>query len=256
MFTAVSQRLHDRSVALLLGLESGLDRIMIYWLAIAGLASAARIALSPMQHGAMGVVTLLPFILLVLAPMASMILALRLFADGPRMPQPQFRLARIGGWRNIGSDEAARHPLYGPRGIMVSLLIGMLINVPVRAAEYLTTMPAITGAAPHWLAVLHTMMTLDVVLLTSLYAIAFVAALRCVPLFPRLLVAIWAIDLVMQLMVAQIAVGAGLPSTVAAPLESLLVGNVKKVLISVCLWLPYLLLSTRVNVTYRQRLPL
>ena len=32
-------------------------------------------------------------------------------------------------------------------------------------------------------------------------------------------------------------------------------GNVKKVLISVALWLPYLLLSTRVNVTFRHRLP-
>jgi hypothetical protein len=30
---------------------------------------------------------------------------------------------------------------------------------------------------------------------------------------------------------------------------------VKKVLISVALWLPYLLMSTRVNVTYRSRIP-
>jgi hypothetical protein len=44
----------------------------------------------------------------------------------------------------------------------------------------------------------------------SLYTIAFVAALRKVPLFPRLLAAIW---------------------------------------------LPYLLLSRRVNVTYRSRIP-
>ena len=29
----------------------------------------------------------------------------------------------------------------------------------------------------------------------------------------------------------------------------------KKVLISMALWLPYLLLSTRVNVTYRHRVP-
>jgi hypothetical protein len=46
-----------------------------------------------------------------------------------------------------------------------------------------------------------------------------------------------------------------LPGDVAAALQTLLTGNVKKVLISVCLWLPYLLLSTRVNVTYRQRVP-
>jgi len=42
---------------------------------------------------------------------------------------------------------------------------------------------------------------------------------------------------------------------VASALHSLLDGNVKKVLISMGLWLPYLLLSTRVNVTYRHRVP-
>jgi hypothetical protein len=35
----------------------------------------------------------------------------------------------------------------------------------------------------------------------------------------------------------------------------LLEGNVKKVLISAGLWLPYLLLSRRVNVTFRHRVP-
>jgi hypothetical protein len=99
-------------------------------------------------------------------------------------------------------------------------------------------------------------MTFDVVLFTSLYMIAFVAALRRVPLFPRLLVAIWACDLAMQLVIAQWVVGTqGLPATVAGALHGLLDGNVKKVLVSIALWLPYLLLSTRVNVTYRSRLP-
>jgi hypothetical protein len=46
-----------------------------------------------------------------------------------------------------------------------------------------------------------------------------------------------------------------LPAEVANALHSLLEGNVKKVLISAGLWLPYLLLSTRVNVTFRHRLP-
>ena len=40
---------------------------------------------------------------------------------------------------------------------------------------------------------------------------------------------------------------------VANALHSLLDGNAKKVLISVALWLPYLLLSARVNVTFRHR---
>jgi hypothetical protein len=42
---------------------------------------------------------------------------------------------------------------------------------------------------------------------------------------------------------------------VANAVHTLLIGNVKKVLISIGLWLPYLLLSTRVNVTFRQRVP-
>ena len=41
----------------------------------------------------------------------------------------------------------------------------------------------------------------------------------------------------------------------AMALGDILDGNIKKVLISVGLWLPYLLLSTRVNVTYRHRVP-
>jgi hypothetical protein len=60
----------------------------------------------------------------------------------------------------------------------------------------------------------------------------------------------------MQLATAKMVTAAGgLPPAVATALHNLLEGNVKKVLISVALWLPYLLLSTRVNVTYRQRLP-
>ena len=91
--------------------------------------------------------------------------------------------------------------------------------------------------------------------MTSLYSIAFVAALRRVPLFPRLLVAIWMIDILMQIVIAKLTVSAGgIPHAVAMPLQGMLTGNIQKVLISVCLWLPYLLLSRRVNVTYRSRI--
>ncbi len=138
---------------------------------------------------------------------------------------------------------------------MVSLLFGMMLNVPIRAAEYLAAMPPIPAAQPRWLSVLHFAMTADVVLFSSLYMIAFVAALRRVPLFPRLLLAIWLGDLAMQLATAQMVASTHLPPGVATALQALLVGNVKKVLISMALWLPYLLLSTRVNVTYRHRVP-
>jgi hypothetical protein len=48
---------------------------------------------------------------------------------------------------------------------------------------------------------------------------------------------------------------ANLPESVSASLADMLQGNLKKVLISVAIWLPYLLLSRRVNVTYRWRVP-
>jgi hypothetical protein len=77
-----------------------------------------------------------------------------------------------------------------------------------------------------------------------------------VPLFPRLLLAIWVGDLAMQVATAELVTATGgVPPAVAEALHALLEGNVKKVLISMALWLPYLLLSTRVNVTYRHRVP-
>ena len=249
----INSRLHARAAAVRVQLEARLDLIMQIWLLVAGLACAARIAFSPI-NGPIGIASLLPYFLLILAPFASMVLALRWFANGERQEQPDTRLARVGRWKTVTRSEARIHPLYGAGGIMVSLLVGMLINVPFRALEYLGSMPAITGVVPPWLNILHTMMTLDVVMMSSLYVIAFVAALRHVPLFPRLLVAIWGLDLVMQLITAEIVAGTpGLPAPVAGALHDLLDGNVKKVLISIGLWLPYLLLSKRVNVTYRSR---
>lgn len=247
------ERLQVRSAALLDSIESRLGRIICAWLCLAALASATRVATSPLQ-GSLGFSNLAPYALLVFAPVISMLLALRWFADGDRMPQPEFRLARMGSWREISRAEAIRHPLYGAGGIMVSLLVGMLINVPVRAAEFLAATPALSGSVPSWLSTLHFLMTLDVVMLTSLYTIAFVAALRRAPFFPRLLLAVWMLDLTMQLVTAEVvARAADLPPAVAVALHSLLEGNVTKVLISVALWLPYLLLSRRVNITYRQR---
>ena len=55
---------------------------------------------------------------------------------------------------------------------------------------------------------------------------------------------------------ARLVVAAGpLPPAISSALHHVLEGNVKKVLISMALWLPYLLLSKRVNVTYRHRVP-
>ena len=255
MFDSMTRKMHAKSASLLVSIESSLDRIMIYWLLVAGLAAAARISITPVPAG-IDPGTIAPYLLLVLAPFASMVLALRWFHDGDLLPQPGFRLARVSAWRPIGRAQAVCHPLYGAGGIMVSLLIGMLLNVPVRAVEYFAAMPPIAGPVPQWLDMLRFMMTLDVVLMSSLYCIAFVAALRRVPLFPRLLVAIWALDLAIQVGTGQLVAGmAGLPANVADALQPVLTGNIKKTMISIVLWMPYLLLSTRVNVTYRHRIP-
>ena len=253
MFQAMSNKLSGRSTALLLSLENGLDRIMQYWLLVAGLAVAARIAFRPID--VIAVDGILPYLLVLFAPFAAMVLALRWFADGDRMAQPAVRLARFGKWIQLDRTEASRHRLYGASGIMVSLTIGMLLNVPVRVGEYLLSMPPIGRQAPEWVSTLHLLMTLDVTLLCSLYVVAFVAALRRVPIFPRLLVFVWLTDLAMQLVIAKVVAGThGLPAEVATALQSMLSGNLRKVLISVGLWLPYLLLSARVNVTYRHRI--
>jgi len=256
MFEAFNHRMQSRSAALLLALDNRLDRILQAWLLIAGLLSAARIAFTPIAAPVAGFSTFGSYMLLVIAPFVSTLLALRWFRDGHLQVQPSTRLAIWGRWRAVSVSEAERHPHYGSSGIMASLLVGIMLNVPVRAAEYLAAMPPIGLAAPGWLSTLHFAMTLDVVLFGSLYMIAFVAALRHVPLFPRLLVAIWVADLAMQLLTANLVVRSGpLPPAVADALHSVLAGNVKKVLISAALWLPYLLLSTRVNVTFRHRVP-
>ena len=251
--TNVQHKMRAKSASLLLSIEGGLPRIMTIWFGLAMTGCAIRIAASPIK-GAPDLSTFMPYILLVGAPLVSMALSLYWFRRGEELPQPAYRLAVAGRWRDVGAANARRHALYGSSGIMVSLLVGMLLNVPVRSLEYLAAMPALAGNVPEWLATLRFMLTLDVVLLSSLYTVAFVAALRRVPLFPRLLAAIWLVDVAMQLGIARVvAATEGLPVPVADALHTLLDGNVKKVLISVCLWLPYLLLSKRVNVTFRHR---
>ena len=252
-YLSVQHRLQAKSAGLLTTIEDRLPRIMTIWFALAMAGCAVRIAASPL-HVAPDLSTFAPYILLVGAPLLSMGLALYWFRRADEMPQPVYRMAIAGRWRDVSAAEATRHPLYGSSGIMVSLLVGMLLNVPVRSLEYLAAMPALAGHVPEWLSTLRFVMTLDVVLLSSLYTIAFVAALRRVPLFPRLLAAIWLVDIFMQLAIARaVAATPGLPGSVADALHTLLNGNVKKVMISICLWLPYLLLAKRVNVTFRHR---
>jgi hypothetical protein len=238
-----------------MSIDGGIGRIVGWWIAIAAVASMSRMLFTPHSVPVANLPTFASYALLVLAPAASTVFALRWFSAGHLQPQPTLRLAKVGRWAPLNRVQAEAHPLYGTGGIMVSLLVGMMLNVPVRTAEYLAAMPPLPLAPPGWLSALHFALTFDAVLFNSLYMIAFVAAIRRVPLFPRLLLAIWLCDLAMQLVTANLVTAAGPPQEVAAALHTLLIGNVKKTLISMALWLPYLLLSTRVNVTFRNRIP-
>lgn len=254
MIANVVHQASKRAVALRQSLEQRLGQVMLGWIAVAALVSAGRIALAPAAGSAPTLSVVLPYVLMVLAPVFSLMLALHWFRHGEAMAQPAFRLARIGRWRDVSLDEARAHRLFGTDGLMVSLLIGMLLNIPFRALEYLGAMPVIAGDVPPWLAVLRFSMTADLVLMTSLYAIAFGAALRRAPVFPRLLLLVWLADLLMQVVIAQlVAAEPTLPAKVGVALGALLETNVKKLAISMALWLPYLLLSKRVNVTFRRR---
>lgn len=229
---------------------------MIGWLMIALAACALRIATSPMRGDGPGLSTLLPYLLVIGAPLASMAMAMRWFAGADGWGQPAFRIARLGSWRMVDEADARRQPLYGTTGLLLALLVGMLINVPVRTAEYLVAMPALSGSVPEWLRTLNLLMTIDVVLLSSLYVVAFVAGLRRLPTFPRLLAMVWVIDLSVQGLIAGMAaLEPGLPPSVAAALDGLLRANVYKAIAGIAIWLPYLLLSKRANITYRHRLP-
>ena len=144
LFVTVSNRLKARSTALLLTLDNRLDRILQAWLLLAGLVAAARIAFTPLQVAPIaGLSTFASYMLVVVAPFVSTLLALNWFRDGHLQAQPTTRLAVIGRWQKLSRAEAERHPLYGSSGLMASLLLGMMLNIPVRTAEYLAAMPPI-----------------------------------------------------------------------------------------------------------------
>ena len=135
---------------------------------------------------------------------------------------------------------------------MASLMVGMLLNIRVRRFEFVLLIPAVGGHAPAWGVTMFRMLALDIIAMNFLYAVCFAMALRTAPLFPRMLVFAWGMDVMLQLAIArQMGAHADLPPQIAAPLEDLLRGNVTKVLVSAAIWVPYLLLSQRVNVTYR-----
>lgn len=252
------KRLVAKSVSGVAAIERGAPNIIAGWVIVASAACGLRLGIAqvtsrPAMQPAMidGFAT---YALVVAAPAVFLALALRWFSVPEMPPQPLRWFPGRGRWETVSAGEAARHPLYGPYGLMFSLLVGILLNVPVRTLEYLSAIPPSPSIQPLWLKTLSGLCLADVVIFGAFYAMCFAAALKRHPIFPRLLMAVWLFDLSMQCAIKSlIHIIPGTPDTVAAAVDVLFDGNIKKVLISISLWLPYLLLSRRVNVTYRHR---
>ena len=232
--------------------------VSLAWMVIFTLGCLPRLLfpVTPLTGAADFVALVVPYMLIALAPVAGYVVATGSFPRRLLTAQPSIRLSQYGRWRRLDVLEAHKSPVFGPAGFMASLLIGLLLNVVVRSFEFLVAMPAMGGAAPLWGDRLFALMAADVVVMSFFYMVCFVMALRSVPLFPRMLLLAWGLDIMMQLLIGKtIMATPGVPAEVAVPLQALLEGNITKVLISAFVWLPYLILSDRVNVTYRRRAP-
>jgi hypothetical protein len=113
--SAVSQRLSAKSAAMLSSIEGSLDRIMLGWLLLAATASAARIALSPIQ-GPIGPPVCCPTFCSFLLRSSRWRWRFAGSRTADTQAQPSIRLARIGRWRDVSRSEARTHPLFGAGG--------------------------------------------------------------------------------------------------------------------------------------------
>ncbi|MGX7897053.1 DUF2569 domain-containing protein [Tsuneonella sp. HG222] len=254
--TRISASLLERSHRVVAMLAVWIEALLTGWIGIVVALGIVKVAGAPIAPSGIGtfLVMMLPYLLVAAAPVAGYRVAAGSFPAGLLSGQPLVRLCRYGRWRSMDPVAARGSISWGPAGFMVSLIVGLLLNVPVRSLEFLLAIPAISPEAPGWAAALMAVMTIDVVVMNFFYMVCFVMALRSVPLFPRMLVFAWIADVVMQLAIAR--TFAGMPDApvgVGLALQSLLEGNMQKVLISAFVWLPYLILSERVNVTFRNR---
>ena len=249
----------DRRSRELVGrLDRDVGSLLSLWVMAIAAFGALKVSFAPLAPGSVAewLAMWLPYLLLAAAPLAGYRIACACFLDGVPAGQPSLRLCRWGKWRDLDVLSVRANPLYGPAGFLASLTAGILLNVPFRSIEFLLAMPAVALRSPDWAHTIVHVMTIDVIVMNFFYMVCFVMALRSAPLFPRMLVFVWLIDIVMQLQIASwIAATPDMPQTIAPALHNLLEGNIQKVLISAFIWLPYIILSDRVNLTYRHRVP-
>lgn len=250
--------MYRKSVRFVAPLEDRVRDLLLGWTIIVCLVCLARILfpVKPAHDAISALLLFVPHMMIIASPFFAYWTANALFPRGVDFTQPEIRLAAVGKWRRLDPLAVRDHPAFGPVGIMASLLLGMLLNVPIRTAEFMSAVPTMTSAAPMWGQMIYLAMSADLIVMNFLYMLCFFMALRRMPYFPRLLLLTWGIDVVSQLFIASYVSSApGLPTSVAAAIQPLLESNIKKVFISVIVWLPYLIISERVNVTYRWRQP-
>lgn len=255
---AISARLLDESRRLAALFRRRLPWLLALWGVLALCGGLARIAVLVRSYPALAepvpiAVHLAPYLLIGIAPAMAVFLVSRTFPN-EAPPQPAFRLSPVGRWQDLSAGQARATPGYGLEGWLVSLAGGMLLAMVMRLGTFLLAMPAMPPGTPAWALAAFRIMAFDVAFLGFMYAACFTMALRAAPLFPRMLVLTWGYDLLMQLAIARHIAAAGpIPAIVAEPFAALLEGNARKVLITIAIWLPYLILSQRVNLTFRHR---
>lgn len=251
-----AQRLYGKSVSVTRFLEKHMALVGLAWLLLAAPLSAWRLLhpAAPVHKLGDIVFDLLAYAIVIAAPMLGFMVAVMASRSAMLASPASIRFALWKQWHPLAPHEARARPDFGAFGFLASLLVGLLLNVVIRTLEFMAAVPAMGAHAPAWGQALLGLMAADVALTGFFYMVAFVMALRTLPLFPRMLGFVWLLDITMQLYIArQIGRLADAPADVTGPLGDLLHGNIMKVLISMLVWLPYLLLSERVNITYRHR---
>ncbi len=250
-------KLHLRSVWIVAQFDRRMEPIIVIWLTLFMAAATLRLAALRTFDGLHDFLqSLLPYALIAISPVLAYRLAVAAFPLGKAMARPSLHFSRVGKWLRLDVLAVRQHRMFGPVGILASLILGLLLNVVFRSFEFLLAVPAMNSDAPAWGMAVFRVMAIDVIAMNAIYTICFVMALRSIPMFPKMLGLAWMLDITFQLMIANyVSQVPQLPREVALALSQLLQGNITKVLISAGVWLPYLLLSDRVNVTYRMRAP-
>ncbi|MCA0903707.1 DUF2569 family protein [Qipengyuania aquimaris] len=234
-------------------IEAHLNHLAVAWVSVMALLSVAKLV----KAGRLGAdidwlaLAAIPYLAIIIAPLLGFLLARAAFQSIDNAPG--VRLALFGRWRSLRLKEAHSHPLYGTTGFLTSLLVGLLFGIVMRTGEFFMIQPALLAHAPAWSHILYLAMAAELAMMNFFYMVCFVLALRRVPLFPKMLAYVWILDILAQVAIAGSLSGVGLPVEVAEPLGTLLMANMNTVMVSIFIWMPYLLLSDRVNVTFRQR---